>query len=74
MMGRLQGAIAQHLGSSLEAPTAAQMAQVEIVRAAFGAVRAEVQRLIETDLKALETAAERAGVPWTAGRLPGAPR
>jgi hypothetical protein len=53
----------------LEPPSPAQLAQVEIVRAEFGQVLQQVRQLVEVDLKALEMAAEAAGVPWTPGRL-----
>jgi hypothetical protein len=70
----LQTAISQNLANSLEAPTTSQLAQVAVVRSAFGAIRDSAVRLVDVELKALETAAERAGVPWTPGRVPGGVR
>ncbi|NOT08630.1 MAG: glycosyl hydrolase [Gemmatimonadales bacterium] len=71
---RLQGAIGNGWSGTLEAPTAAQQAQIDIVRAEFGRVLERITQLVEVDLRALETAAEQAGVPWTSGRLPRPPR
>jgi len=74
LLGRLQAAIGNGWSGTLQAPTADQMAQVEIVRAEFGRVLAQVTQLVDVELKALEAAAEQAGVPWTSGRLPKPPR
>jgi photosystem II stability/assembly factor-like uncharacterized protein len=74
LLGRLQNAIGNGWSGTLEAPTAAQQAQIDIVRGEFGRVLDQVRQLIEVDLKALETAAEQAGVPWTPGRMPRLPR
>ena len=73
LLGRLQIALAQSRGSTLEAPTEAQLAQLDIVRNALGAILAEVRQFAEVDVRAVETAAEAAGIPWTAGRLPQLP-
>jgi hypothetical protein len=73
LLARLTGAIGASWSSTLEPPSPAQLAQVEIVRAEFGQVLQQVRQLVEVDLKALETAAEAAGVPWTPGRLPRVP-
>ncbi|MBX9927734.1 MAG: hypothetical protein K2X99_02375 [Gemmatimonadaceae bacterium] len=74
LQGRLQGAIGQSWGSTLEAATPAQLAQVEIVRAEFGRVYAQLRAVLDVELKALEAAADKAGVPWTSGRAPVVPR
>jgi hypothetical protein len=73
LLGRLQGALAQSRGTTLEAPTEAQLAQLEIVRGALGAILTDIRQLAEGEVRALETAAEAAGIPWTAGRLPQLP-
>jgi len=73
LLGRLQNALAQSRGSTLEAPTAAQLAQLDIVRAAITGILAEIRQLADVDVKALESSAEAAGIPWTAGRLPQLP-
>ena len=73
LLGRLQVALAQSRGSTLEAPTQAQLAQLDIVRGALGGILAEVRQLADVDVKALEASAEAAGIPWTGGRLPQLP-
>jgi photosystem II stability/assembly factor-like uncharacterized protein len=73
LLGRLQIALGQSRGSTLEAPTPAQQAQLDIVRAALSGILAEVRQLADVDVRAVETAAEAAGIPWTAGRLPQLP-
>jgi photosystem II stability/assembly factor-like uncharacterized protein len=74
LLGRLNEAVSQGWSGTLEAPTPAQLAQVEIVRSAFGAVMAQINRVIDVDLRALEAAADKAGVPWTRGRRPVVPQ
>jgi hypothetical protein len=66
----LQGALGQSRGSTLEAPTPAQLAQLDIVRSALAGILSEIRQLADVEVKALETAAEAAGIPWTAGRMP----
>lgn len=73
LLGRLQAALSQSRGTTLEAPTPAQLAQMDIVRSALSGILAEVRQLAEVGVKAVETAAEAAGIPWTAGRLPPLP-
>ena len=74
LLGRLQIALSQSRGSTLEAPTPAQMAQLDIVRNAITGILTEIRQLSDVDVKAVEDAAEAAGIPWTAGRLPHPPR
>jgi hypothetical protein len=71
--GRLRTAVGNSWGSSLSALNPSQTAQIEIVRREFGAVLARVTSLIDVELKNVDDAAERAGVPWTSGRMPKAP-
>jgi hypothetical protein len=52
------------------AATATQRKNIEIASAAFGPVRAALEKLVEGDLRALEADAEKAGAPWTSGRVP----
>jgi hypothetical protein len=73
LLARLQIALGQSRGSTLEAPTAAQLAQLDIVRAAISGILAEIRQLADVDVRALESSAEAAGIPWTAGRLPQLP-
>ena len=47
-----------------------QTAQIELVRKEFGAVLTRVTQLVDVELKGVEDSAERAGVPWTSGRIP----
>ena len=73
LLGRLQIALGQTRGATLEAPTAAQLAQIDIVRAALAGILTEIRQLSEGEVRAVEAAAETAGIPWTAGRLPQMP-
>ncbi len=54
---------------SIYAPTGTQRRQLEIVKAEFPGIHAALRAFIETDLAALERAAEAAGAPWTPGRM-----
>jgi hypothetical protein len=54
----------------LSALNPSQTAQIELVRREFVAVLARVTQLVDGELKGVEDAAERAGVPWTSGRIP----
>ncbi len=62
--------VIQYHWSGSGAPTATQRQNLQWAADAFGPVRTQVEQLVERDLKALETAAEAAGAPWTAGRVP----
>jgi photosystem II stability/assembly factor-like uncharacterized protein len=73
LLDRLGGAIGSSWSSTLEAPTAAQQADLDLVRAKFDGVLQQVRQIIDVDLKSLELAAESAGVPWTSGRFPKPP-
>jgi photosystem II stability/assembly factor-like uncharacterized protein len=67
---RLRGAIGNVWGSSLSALNASQAAQVELVGQRFGSIEQRIRQLVGVELPNLERDAERAGVPWTPGRLP----
>src|SRR5262249_17851231 len=71
--GRLQTAIGNSWGTSLSALNPSQTAQIDIVRREFSALLSRVQQLVDVELKGVEDAAERAGVPWTSGRMPKPP-
>ncbi|HEY6220709.1 MAG TPA: hypothetical protein VIV65_11710, partial [Gemmatimonadaceae bacterium] len=58
---------------TLEAPTAAQTSDFEIVRSRLETITTQVKQLIDVDLRGLEADAEKAGVPWTSGRFPRPP-
>jgi len=59
---------------SLAPPTATQRRQYELARELFALELANLGKLVESELPALEREAEKAGAPWTAGRLPALPR
>jgi hypothetical protein len=71
--GRLQNALGNAWGLSLAQLNPSQASQIELVRREFGGVLARVQQIVDVDLKSLEDGAERAGVPWTSGRMPRPP-
>jgi hypothetical protein len=73
LLGRLGGAIYSGWSQTLEAPTAAQQSDFEMVQAKLNGLMTQVRQLIDVDLKGLEADAERAGVPWTSGRFPRPP-
>jgi photosystem II stability/assembly factor-like uncharacterized protein len=50
--------------------TQTQRRQYEIVASEFSGILERLRTLIEVDLRRLEEEAERAGVPWTSGRVP----
>ena len=56
--------------SSSAAPTETNRQAYEIAGAAFSEVLADLRRLVEGDLAALEETLESMGAPWTPGRLP----
>jgi hypothetical protein len=67
LVGRMN--TASQFGSNLGLPTGTQRRQLEIVSAEFPAIHAALTAFVQTDLPALERAAESAGAPWTPGRL-----
>jgi photosystem II stability/assembly factor-like uncharacterized protein len=66
---RVSRIVAGHWGSTA-GPTKTHRDQYDVVASEFGSVLAKMKTLIETDLRSLEDQAEKAGVPWTPGRLP----
>ena len=70
MLNRLSGITGSLWSNTLEAPTATQRRQYDIVAAEFEKVLSQLRPVIDTDLKRVEDAAEAAGAPWTSGRLP----
>ena len=70
MINRLNAITNSLWSNTLDAPTATQRRQYEIVAAEFEMVLAQLKPVIETDLRRVEEAAEAAGAPWTSGRLP----
>lgn len=52
------------------APTRTERDAIRYAGAAFGSLLADLRRAIEGDLAEIERELERAGAPWTPGRLP----
>ena len=69
IVDRVQGVVASHWATS-SAPTATMKNAYAIAGDEFTEVLAGLRQLVEVDLGALESAMERAGAPWTPGRLP----
>jgi len=68
LMGRMQ--VMTQAVRSLEPPTSTQRRQYEILSGEFATVLSKLRAITDTRLKAVETAAEQAGAPWTPGRIP----
>ncbi len=56
--------------STSAVPTKTQRDSYALAAETFAPVLAELRTLIETDLKSVEVQMEKAGAPWTPGRLP----
>ena len=57
---------------SVHGPTATHRESLDIARRAFAELKEELNRLVQTELPALERRLDEAGVPWTPGRaVPG---
>ena len=56
--------------SATVAPTGTSRKAYADAADAFEKQLATLRTLVETDLRTLETAMEKAGAPWTPGRLP----
>ena len=69
-ISRRVGRIVSAQWSSSSAPTQTNIDAYRIAGKAFGKTLADLQRLIEQDLVALEEKMEQAGAPWTPGRVP----
>ena len=66
---RVAGVVGGHW-TSTSAPTQTHKRSYEVAAAAFEPVLSKLKTLVEVDLRQLEESAERAGAPWTPGRLP----
>ncbi len=64
---RVQTVIEGHWGSR-QGPTQTHRDSITIAAAEYAEISAELRRLIEVDIPALEDTLERAGAPWTPGR------
>ncbi len=63
--------IASEQGRTLGRPTGTHEEQLAIASELFAAELARLRQLVETEIPALEREVERAGAPYTAGRVPG---
>jgi hypothetical protein len=68
LMGRLQ--VMMQGTRSLEAPTATQRHQYDILSTEFATVLTRLRAIADTRLRTVEATAEQAGAPWTPGRIP----
>ena len=66
---RVQQIVSGHW-STTAGPTQTHRNQYDETASEFGSVLERLKKLVETDLKSLETQAENAGAPWTPGRVP----
>jgi photosystem II stability/assembly factor-like uncharacterized protein len=66
---RVQNIVDAHW-TTTQAPTGTMRRAYDLASADFTPVLADLTRLIETDLPALERKADAAGAPWTPGRVP----
>jgi photosystem II stability/assembly factor-like uncharacterized protein len=69
IVGRVE-TIAGNESASLQRPPGTDVEAYNIAGQEFAAEREKLRVLIEVDLKAIETALDEAGAPWTPGRLP----
>ena len=69
LLQRVQRIVSGHW-STTAGPTQTHRNQYDVVASEFSDVLAALKKLIETDLKSLEDQAEKAGAPWTPGRVP----
>jgi hypothetical protein len=69
LVGRLNDVVSGHWGTQ-NAPTGTHRQQYDIVARDFPPLLARLRTIVEADLRSLEERAERAGAPWTPGRIP----
>ncbi|HJX29176.1 MAG TPA: glycosyl hydrolase, partial [Thermoanaerobaculia bacterium] len=69
IFGRINNVVEGQWNTTM-APTQTHQDAYRLAAEAFTPVLAELTRLVETDLKALEDKMEAAGAPWTPGRVP----
>jgi hypothetical protein len=63
--------IAWGMWRTTSSPTQTQRSNLEAASVAFEPLLTQIKRLLEVDLKNLETSMEKYGAPWTPGRVPG---
>jgi hypothetical protein len=66
---RVDAIVSSHWSATV-APTGTSRKAYEAAAAAFEKELAALRTLVDTDLRALEVAMEKAGAPWTPGRVP----
>jgi hypothetical protein len=66
---RVSAIVSSHWSTSAP-PTGTNLKGYAFAAEAFEKELAKLRTLVETDLRALETALEKAGGPWTPGRVP----
>ena len=69
IVGRVQSAVFGHWSSS-GAATQSHRDALRIAGEDFAPLLAQLQQLVEVDLRAIEERMEAAGAPWTPGRVP----
>jgi hypothetical protein len=69
ILARVQRVVSGHW-STTSAPTQTHRKSYEVAGRAFEPVLADLQTLVEKDLKTLEEALEAQGASWTPGRVP----
>ncbi|MGQ0648524.1 MAG: VPS10 domain-containing protein [Gemmatimonadaceae bacterium] len=67
------GSITSSLNRTLQPPTATNQEQYRIAMELFGVEQGRLRQLVESDIPALEREVEKAGAPYTAGRVVGRP-
>ena len=70
LLQRISAIAGRQWSNTMDAPTATQKRQYEIVAAEFGGVLERLRTLVDGDVKRLGDRAEAAGAPWTSGRIP----
>jgi len=68
LMGRMQ--VMTQGARSLEPPTTTERRQYEILSTEFATLLTKLRAIADTRLRTVEASAERAGAPWTPGRIP----
>jgi hypothetical protein len=66
---RVEAIVASHWSATV-APTGTSRQAYAVASEAFEKQLAALRTLVETDLRGLEAAMEKAGAPWTPGRVP----
>ena len=69
IVGRVQTVVSAQWAST-QAPTTTMLDGYAIAADEFTPVLADLRKVVEGDLKSLEDALEKAGAPWTPGRVP----